>query len=164
MEPAEWLGSKKAKQYPLHLISNQPAVRLHSQLDQGPISRAAKVAKREPIRIHSDDAEERGLTEGDVVRVFNDRGQCLAGVVITPDIQKNVVQLATGAWYDPLELGVPGTLEKHGNPNVLTLDKGTSKLSQGPSAHTTLVEVERYRGKPPPVTAFLPPEIHRERT
>ena len=162
MEPAEWLGSEKAKQYPLHLISNQPAVRLHSQLDQGPISRAAKVAGREPIRIHADDAEERGLTEGDVVRVFNDRGQCLAGVVITPDIQKNVVQLATGAWYDPLELGVPGTLEKHGNPNVLTLDKGTSKLSQGPSAHTTLVEVERYQGEPPPVTAFLPPAIRRE--
>ena len=163
MEPAEWLGSEKAKQYPLHLISNQPAVRLHSQLDQGPISRAAKVAGREPIRIHSDDAKERGLAEGDVVRVFNDRGQCLAGVVITPDIQKNVVQLATGAWYDPLEPGVSGTLEKHGNPNVLTLDKGTSKLSQGPSAHTTLVEVERYQGEPPPMTAFLPPEIRREK-
>ena len=32
-------------------------------------------------------------------------------------------------------------LEMNGNPNVLTKDKGTSSLAQGPSAHTCLVEV-----------------------
>ena len=42
-EPVEWLGSKKAKEYPLHLISNQPSTRLHSQLDSGGISRGCKV-------------------------------------------------------------------------------------------------------------------------
>ena len=40
-----------------------------------------------------------------------------------------------------------GGIEKHGNPNVLTLDKGTSRLGQGPIAHTTLVEVEMYDGR-----------------
>ena len=162
MEPAEWLGSEKAIPYPLHLISNQPVGRLHSQLDQGSVSRSLKVAEREPLWIHPADAQARGLSEGDIVRVFNDRGQCLAGVRMTANIQKNVVQLPTGAWYDPLEPGLPGSLEKHGNPNVLTLDKGTSKLAQGPSAHTTLVQVERYQGDPPPVTAFVPPEILQE--
>ena len=162
MEPAEWLGSEKTVHYPLHLTSNQPVGRLHSQLDQGSVSRSLKVAEREPLWIHPADAQARGLSEGDIVRVFNDRGQCLAGVRITANIQKSVVQLPTGAWYDPLEPGVPGSLEKHGNPNVLTLDKGTSKLGQGPSAHTTLVQVERYQGDPPPVTAFVPPEIRQE--
>ena len=162
MEPVEWLGSEKAVHYPLHLTSNQPVGRLHSQLDQGSVSRSLKVAEREPVWIHPADAQARGLSEGDIVRVFNDRGQCLAGVRITANIQESVVQLPTGAWYDPLEPGVPGSLEKHGNPNVLTLDKGTSKLGQGPSAHTTLVQVERYRGDPPPVTAFMPPEIRQE--
>ena len=162
MEPAEWLGSQKADQYPLHLTSNQPAGRLHSQLDQGSVSRKSKIAGREPIWIHPEDAQARGIGDGDVVRVFNDRGQCLAGVHITPNIQKSVVQIPTGAWYDPLEPGVPGSLEKHGNPNILTLDKGTSKLGQGSSAHTTLVQVERYQGDPPPVTAFVPPEIQQE--
>jgi biotin/methionine sulfoxide reductase len=42
---------------------------------------------------------------------------------------------------------------------VLTLDKGTSKLTQGCSAHTALVEVELYEGTPPPVTAFDPPQF-----
>ena len=63
------------------------------------------------------------------------------------------MQLATGAWYDPDETGMC----KHGNPNVLTRDKGSSSLGQGPTAHTCLVEVERYTGDPPPVTAFDSP-------
>lgn len=162
IEPAEWLGCEKAKRYPLHLISNQPVGRLHSQLDQGAVSRDTKIAGREPLRMHPDDAHARGLGQGDVVRVFNDRGQCLAGVSITPNIQPRVVQLPTGAWYDPLEPGRPGSLDKHGNPNVLTLDKGTSRLAQGPSAQTALVEVERYTDGPPPVTAFTPPIIFAE--
>jgi biotin/methionine sulfoxide reductase len=71
--------------------------------------------------------------------------------------------LATGAWYDPLVPGEIGTLDKHGNPNVLTLDKGTSRLGQGPIAHTALVEVERFDGELPPLTAFeLPQFAQRE--
>ena len=70
-----------------------------------------------------------------------------------------MVQLATGAWYDPLEPGRIGTLDRHGNPNLLTRDRGTSRLAQGPSAHSTLVEVERVTGEIPPVTAFEPPRM-----
>ena len=92
----------------------------------------------------------------DVVRVFNGRGACLAGVVVSDEVRPGVVQLSTGAWYDPDE---PGGLCKHGNPNVLTRDRGTSRIGQGPSAQTTLVEVEKFRGAPPPVTAFIPPVI-----
>jgi biotin/methionine sulfoxide reductase len=42
---------------------------------------------------------------------------------------------------------------------VLTRDRGTSRLGQGPSAHTALVEIERFEGTPPPVTAHDPPEV-----
>jgi biotin/methionine sulfoxide reductase len=158
-EPAEWLGSSLVRRYPLHLVSHQPATRLHSQYDHGTVSRNAKIAGREAIRMHPDDAAARGIKAGDVVRVFNDRGACLAGVRIDDGVRPHVVVLPTGAWYDPLVPGEDGTLEKHGNPNVLTLDKGTSKLTQGCSAHTALVEVELYEGTPPPVTAFDPPSF-----
>ena len=84
-------------------------------------------------------------------------GAILAGAVLTDDIRPGVIQISTGAWYDPLEPGVIGSLDKHGNPNVLTLDKGTSSLAQGPSAQTTLVQVEKYIGEPPQVSAFKPP-------
>ncbi|WP_158891609.1 molybdopterin-dependent oxidoreductase [Amycolatopsis anabasis] len=160
LEPAEWLGGPTAARYPLHLLSNQPAHRLHSQLDNAPLSRTAKVADREPILLNAEDAERRGLREGDVVRVFNDRGAFLAGVLIagSDTLLPGVAQIATGAWYDPVTPGVPDALEKHGNPNVVTLDKGTSQLAQGSAAQTCLVEVERY-DNPPPVTAFDPPPM-----
>ena len=70
-----------------------------------------------------------------------------------------VVQLATGAWFDPETPGKTGSLDKHGNPNVLTRDRGTSRLGQGPAAHSCLVEVARVDGAVPPVTAHRPPEI-----
>jgi biotin/methionine sulfoxide reductase len=157
LEPAEWLGSTLAQRYPLHLISHQPATRLHSQYDHGSVSRASKIREREALTLHPQDAAERGIKAGDVVRVYNDRGACLAGVRIDDAVRRGVVVLPTGAWYDPLVPGEPGTLEKHGNPNVLTLDKGTSRLTQGCSAHTCLVEVELFEGEPPAVTAFDPP-------
>ena len=158
MEPVEWLGGDISR-FPLHLISNQPSTKLHSQLDHGSHSRAAKIKQREPIMLHPTDAQQRTLNTGDVVRVFNDRGACLAGVIIDDQVRQGVVQMSTGAWFDPLEPGEPGSLCKHGNPNVLTLDKGTSRLAQGPIAHSCLVEVERYEGELPEVTAFDPPPI-----
>jgi biotin/methionine sulfoxide reductase len=160
LEPAEWLGAPLTARYPLHLLTNQPTHRLHSQLDNAPASRRAKIDGREPILLNPIDAAHRGLRDGDVVRVFNDRGAFLAGVRIAdPDtLLPGVAQIATGAWYDPLAPGMPGTLDKHGNPNVVTLDKGTSQLAQGSAAQTCLVEVERH-DDPPPVTAFELPAI-----
>lgn len=158
IEPAEWLGLKHTR-FPLHLISNQPSTKLHSQLDHGSRSRAAKIQQREPITLHPDDARPRNINPGDVVRVFNARGACLAGAVIDDNVRQGVLQMSTGAWLDPLEPGIPGSLCKHGNPNVLTLDKGSSRLGQGPIAHSCLVEVERFEGELPSITAFDAPTI-----
>jgi len=155
-EPAEWLGSDLASDYPLHLVSNQPRTRLHSQLDCGGVSQAAKVAGREPIRINPADAAARGVVAGDLVRVYNRRGACLAGAVISDDVRPGCVELATGAWYDPV---AAGGLDRSGNPNVLTLDKGTSSLGQGSSAHTALVEVERHLGEAGAVEAYRAPAM-----
>jgi len=159
IEPVEWLGSPKAERFGLHLISNQPTLRLHSQLDNGPVSRTAKVNGREPLWINPEDAAERGISDGDVVRVFNERGACLAGAVVTDVMSRGVLQLQTGAWYDPDKPGEAGALDRHGNPNVLTLDKGTSKLAQGPISQTTLVAVERWSAPVPQVGAFDRPSI-----
>ncbi|MFJ3776289.1 molybdopterin-dependent oxidoreductase [Streptomyces sp. NPDC090075] len=157
LEPAEWLGSPLADRYPLHMLTPQPAARLHSQYDHGATSLESKVSGREPVLISQADAEARGINDGDVVRVHNERGACLAGAVVTDAVHTGVILLATGAWYDPCEPGVPGSLELHGNPNVLTLDKGTSSLSQGPSAQTVLVEIERFEGEPSSARPFDPP-------
>ncbi|NCF20804.1 MAG: molybdopterin oxidoreductase, partial [Haliea sp.] len=92
----------------------------------------------------------------DIIRVFNDRGACLAGVEISEDIRPDVFELPTGAWYDP-QLVNGELLEVHGNPNVLTPDKGTSSLAQGCSGHSCLVEVEKFEGELPEVVVFDQP-------
>ena len=159
LEPAEWLGSQRARQFPLQLIANNPRTRLHSQLDVGAFSQAAKIQGREPLRMHPADAASRGLADGDVARVFNDRGSCLAGVVTSDAVRRGVVQLSTGAWYDPIDPADPDAMCVHGNPNVLTRDRGTSQLAQGCSGQHALVEVERWTGPLPPLTILAPPPL-----
>ena len=118
-------------------------------------SQATKVAGREPVRIHPVDAAARGIADGDVVRVFNDRGACLAGAVVSDDVRpvgraavdRRVVRPARTAMC------------VHGNPNVLTRDRGTSRLAQGSTGQHCLVEIERYDADPPPVRAHQPPRF-----
>ncbi|MFT5350604.1 MAG: biotin/methionine sulfoxide reductase, partial [Gammaproteobacteria bacterium] len=159
LEPVEWLGSKKCERFPLHMVSNQPGSRLHSQLDNGITSRQTKIRDREPVRIHPDDASARNIKAGDVVRLFNDRGQCLAGAILDKDIRPGLVQMATGAWWNPDKPGQIDSLCKHGQVNVLTMDKGTSKLAQGPIALSCLIDMEKYEDDVPAVTIFEAPEI-----
>jgi biotin/methionine sulfoxide reductase len=142
LEPTEWHGSARAAAYPLVLLANNPASRLHSQLDFGPHSVAGKVAGREPVRMHPRDAAARGLATGDAVRVFNDRGACLGGAVVDADMAPGVVQMSTGAWLSPVD-GVDPLLCATGNVNVLTPDVGASRLSQGCAGARALVEIAR---------------------
>jgi biotin/methionine sulfoxide reductase len=139
------------------LITHQPADRLHSQMDSGPVSRGHKVNGREQIRLNPGDAARRGINNGDIVRVFNRRGACLAAATLDDGVMPSVVVMATGAWFDPApRMDEP---ERHGNPNVLTRDVGTSRLAQGPSALSTLVEIERWNGPLPPIRAWTPPRF-----
>ena len=115
---------------PLHLISNQPTTRLHSQLDFGGHGADAKHRGGEIARMHPPDAASRGIGDGDIIRLFNERGCCLGAVRVTEDIRPGVVQLPTGAWYDPEDPREDAPLCVHGNPNVLTRDIGTSALAR----------------------------------
>jgi biotin/methionine sulfoxide reductase len=142
---------------PLHLIANQPATRLHSQLDFGGHSGASKHRGREVARMHPSDAAARGIADGDIIRLFNARGACLAGVRVTEDVRRGVIQLATGAWYDPADPEEDRPLCVHGNPNVLTRDVGTSSLAQGCTGQITTIEAARFDGNLPPIQAYDPP-------
>lgn len=157
LPPGEWLGAPQAVRYPLHLVTTQPPDKLHSQADYGPVARAAKRRGHERIRLSPDDAAKRALADGMIVRVFNARGACLATVEIDAGLRSGVAVMSTGAWYDPADPS-ERPLERHGNPNVLTQDRGTSKLTQGPSALSMLVEVERWEGEHD-AAAHAPPRL-----
>ena len=139
IEPDEWLGSNLTENFPYHLVSPQPNDKLHSQLECA----IADIPNERPtpIMINQEDAKELNVKSGNIVRIYNMRGSCLARAQISDEIKKGVLSLPTGAWFDTDEEGI----EQQGNPNVLTFDKGTSRLGQGPSAHTTLVNIVKEK-------------------
>ena len=137
--PDEWLGAELAARYPLHLVSPQPGDKLHSQMESAIADQPG--ARPAAIEINPADASARRLDDGDLVTVFNERGACQARAHVSDAIRPGVVSLSTGAWYDPDGDGT----DTQGNPNVLTRDLGTSRIGQGSSAHTALVEVARLQ-------------------
>lgn len=155
--PEEFAGNV-TEQYPLALVTPHPYYRLHSQLAYSSLRDKYAVNGREPILIHPKDAIARHIVEGDIVRVFNQRGQVLAGAVITDGIIQGTVAIHEGAWYDPMNPNEPNTLCKNGCPNTLTMDIGTSSLAQGNSPNTGIVQVEKYVGEAPPVGVFNAPK------
>ncbi len=157
--PKEWLDDTAEKNGLFHLITDQPRNKLHSQLDHSPHSRSGKIHGREPVTIHTQDARGLKLADGDIARVFNARGSCLATVVCTDEIRRGVLRISTGSWFDPVQMPDGRLLDAHGNPNVLTRDEGASSLSQGCAAQSCLVSIEKHQGEPPPVRAFLAPKF-----
>ena len=164
-EPHEWLTTEAQADGWLHLLSDQPKTKLHSQLDHSKYSKQEKLHGREPVHMHAADAKARGLKAGDLVRLHNDRGSCLASVIIDNSLREGVIRQSTGAWFNPAAQtdanggDRPQPLELHGNPNVLTRDQGTSSLSQGCSAYSCLVKIEPFTEVAPEVTAFRLPEF-----
>jgi biotin/methionine sulfoxide reductase len=153
-EPVEWTFGAAADQ--LHLISNQPDTRLHSQLDNGQESQASKVQGREVCRMHSATARDMGLCDGDILRLHNDRGACLAALRTDTGMRRDCIVLPTGAWLD-LQDCDEGRIDVHGNPNVLTLDKGSSRLTQATIGLTTLVRVAKWTSPVPEIRALKAP-------
>lgn len=152
LEPDEWQGNASPGQ--LQVLSAHAAHRLHSQLNQTSLREQYAVADREPLLIHPQDAKARQISEGDVVRLWNSRGQVLAGAVITEGIRPGVICLHEGAWFDP----DPQTgMCKNGAVNVLTKDMPTSRLGNGCAGNTALAWLEKYHGPALLLTAFDPP-------
>ncbi len=147
-------GGPGSDKHPLWLQSVHPDTRLHSQTCESEERRAVyTVQDREPCYMGPEDAAARGIKDGDLVRVFNDRGQLLAGAVVSDNFPPGIIRIQEGAWYGPTGPEI-GALDTYGDPNTVTLDIGTSSLAQATSANTAIVEMEKFVGTPPPVTSF----------
>lgn len=147
----EWEGrytEELIDKYPLQLLQAHPKYRFHGKFnDVSWLAENYKVKGSdgypyEPIYMRPEDAEARGLVDGDIARVFNDRGQVLAGVVLTERLAPGVAWLTYGSWNDPLE-PEPGALDRAGDANNLTPARRMSIHHAGIASNTTLVEVEK---------------------
>jgi anaerobic selenocysteine-containing dehydrogenase len=143
----EALSSERAKKYPLLIMSNHGRWRVHAQCDDISWTREAPTCKvkgpdgynYEPLWINPADAAARGIENGDVVKIYNERGAVLGGAYVTERIMPGVVYMDHGARYDPI---VPGELDRGGAINTITPHNVTSKNATGMVVSGFLVEVE----------------------
>lgn len=131
---AEGLAGPLTGKYPLQLVGYHTLRRCHSIHDNNP---DMEILDPQAVHINPKDAGNRGITDGQLVRVFNDRGCVRIKAHVTEDIAPGVVAMAQGAWYTPDENGT----DTRGCINVLTSQEPTP-LAKGNPQHTNLVEIE----------------------
>ncbi|KZL00306.1 MULTISPECIES: molybdopterin-dependent oxidoreductase [unclassified Pseudovibrio] len=159
MEPAEYLGNAKEGQ--LHVVSPHPWYRLHSQMGNSERLRELYMVQgREPVRISAKDAEERGIADGDLVELYNDRGTVIAGAVVSDEIMPGVVSIYEGGWPQVDSKGRCNS----GLINFVTSSRRSSGLSQATTANTCLVSLRKCEDPEGPNRAYEPPAILEDMT
>jgi anaerobic selenocysteine-containing dehydrogenase len=119
-----------AAKFPLTLISPPEHEFLNSTFVN--IDRLRKKAGAPRVKIHPDDAVLRGVTNGLVVRCFNDRGGFQAAAVVTTDVKRGVVS-APSIWW--------GRYTGDGMNANETTSEALTDMGRGATFYDNLVEV-----------------------
>ncbi|WP_371379504.1 DMSO/selenate family reductase complex A subunit [Sporomusa aerivorans] len=135
-----WEGpdDQLAERFPLQCIGYHSKRRVHSTFDNLAV---LEEAVPQEIWLNPGDAGARGLQSGEKARVFNDRGEVVIPVKVTPRVRPGVVAIPQGAWWQPDTRGI----DHRGNINTLTKYQPTP-LAFGNPQHTNLVEVVKWEG------------------
>ena len=132
----DWYAARaEGAKYPLQLMGHHYKGRTHSSYANLPRNKEAHPQK---AWINPADAQVRGIENGDLVDVFNDRGRMRIPALVTPRIAPGIVSVPQGAWYDPNTDGI----DEGGCINLLT-KYHPSPLAKGNPANTALVEMEK---------------------
>ena len=134
IETWEGLNDPLIQKYPLQLISPHFKRRAHTQFDNLPWLRELQT---QTVSLNTVDAEKRGIQQGDLVRIYNDRGEVRIPVKVTERIMPGVTALPQGAWFTPDENGI----DHGGCVNVLT--KNVISPGGAFACHTALVQIEK---------------------
>ncbi len=144
----ERISSKRARKYPLLMMSNHGRWRVHAQCDDISWTREINTCKvkgqdgymYEPLWIHPSTAEKRGIKSGDIVKAFNERGTVLGGAYVTERVMPGVVYMDHGARVDWI---IPGKLDRGGAINLIAPEGIVSKHCPGMATTAYLVECEK---------------------
>jgi trimethylamine-N-oxide reductase (cytochrome c) len=150
-----WEGhtSELTKKYPLQLVMPHVRYGYHSQYDTHtpwitdiPGNRILKDGYYwHTTRIHPVDAEARGIKNGDIVKLYNDRGAVLGIAQVTERVMPGVIHSYHGSSkYDPAEPGQPGSLDRGGCVNLLSSSRPMSKNAPGAAWNSCLIEVTKW--------------------
>ena len=152
-----WEGYKSDMwyKYPLQIISPHPRFSFHTHYDKHeswlndiPMHRVMKDGYAYwPCRINPVDAEARGIQDGDLVELYNDRGSVICIASVTERVPVGVMHsYGCSAAYDPIEPGVAGSTDKAGCVNLLTATTMLSKNAPGMTPNSCLCEIRKWEG------------------
>ena len=144
----ERISGSRSKAYPMLLMSNHGRWRVHAQCDDITWTReigTCKVTgqdgyKYEPLWLHPSEAESRGIKNGDIVKIFNERGIVLAGAYVTERLRPGVVYIDHGARADAIKVG---EIDRGGAINTISPDGLISKNCVGQATSGYLVQIEK---------------------
>ncbi|MBN1191197.1 MAG: molybdopterin-dependent oxidoreductase [Dehalococcoidales bacterium] len=147
----ERISSQRAVKYPLLMMSNHGRWRTHAQNDDITWTREIPTCKvrgwdgymYEPVWINPRDAAKRGIKNGDIVKVFNERGIVLGGAIVWERIIAGAVSMDHGARVDPIAAGPEEYIDRGGAINLITPRAGTSRNCWGMATSGFLVDVEK---------------------
>ena len=144
----ERISGVRAKKYPLLMMSNHGRWRVHAQCDDISWTREIPTCKvkgtdgymYEPLWIHPSDAARKDIKNGDIVKIYNERGIVLGGALVWERIMPGAVYQDHGARVDFI---IPGKLDRGGAVNLISPDGLISRNCVGQATSGYLVEVEK---------------------
>lgn len=120
------------KKYPIYLLTPSAKSFLNSNFAN--IANSINEEKVPTLEMNTSDAEARGISSGDMVRVFNGRGECTLWASVGNDVKEGVA-VNKGIWWNNLS---PGNC----NSNQTTPDR-LADMGGGSTYNTNLVQIER---------------------
>ena len=97
--PAELADAELASRFPLALLTPKTHLFLNSTFANQ--ARQAGAQPQPYVVVHPDDATPRGIRDGTLVRLFNDRGDCILPARVSDDARPGVVVAPMGWWGRP---------------------------------------------------------------
>ena len=149
----EGYNSELAKKYPLQLISPHPRFSYHTHHDAHvpwlwdiPGHRIFKDGYPWHVtNLHPLDADARGIKDGEIIKMYNDRGVVLGVAHVTERVRPGVIHsYESSGKYDPLEPGKAGSVDKGGCVNQLTPSRMLSKNVPGMASNSCLIEISKW--------------------
>jgi anaerobic dimethyl sulfoxide reductase subunit A len=131
----ESMADPIALDFPLQLITPHCKTFTHSTMTNIPW---LQILEPHGVWMNPADATARGISNGETVRVYNNRGETRLPAKVTGRIMPGVVSIYEGIWYQPDEHGI----DRGGCANLLTRDEDTP-VAEGATTHTSLVEVSK---------------------
>jgi molybdopterin guanine dinucleotide-containing S/N-oxide reductase-like protein len=144
----ERLSSKRAQTYPLLQMSNHGRWRVHAQHDDISWTRECFTCKvkghdgymYEPLWLNPIDAKKRKIKDGDIVKIYNERGAVLGGAIVWERVMPDVLYMDHGARCDWI---IPGKLDRGGAINLISPRGTVSKYCAGMATSSYLVECKK---------------------